>query len=37
MTSAWITIAALSVGTFAAKVVGPLTVGERAPRAAGCR
>jgi hypothetical protein len=31
MTSVWITIAVLSLGTFAAKVIGPLTVGERVP------
>jgi predicted anti-sigma-YlaC factor YlaD len=31
MTSVWITIAVLSLGTFAAKLVGPLTVGDRVP------
>jgi hypothetical protein len=31
VTSVWITIAALTVGTVAAKVIGPLTVGNRTP------
>jgi uncharacterized membrane protein len=35
MTSVWITIAALSLGTFAAKLVGPLTVGDHVPEGRG--
>lgn len=37
MTSVWITIAALSLGTFAAKIIGPLTVGDRLPEGRGLR
>jgi Branched-chain amino acid transport protein (AzlD) len=35
MTAVWITIAALALGTFAAKLVGPLTVGDRVPEGRG--
>jgi hypothetical protein len=31
MTEVWITIAALTLGTVGAKVIGPLTVGNRTP------
>src|SRR3954454_24169898 len=37
MTSVWITIAALAVGTFAAKIAGPLTVGDHVPDGRGLR
>src|SRR3954465_15317951 len=37
MTSVWITIAALGVGTFAAKIAGPLTVGDHVPDGRGLR
>jgi hypothetical protein len=37
MTSVWITVAALSVGTFASKVIGPLTVGDHVPDGRGVR
>lgn len=37
MTSVWITIAALAAGTFAAKIAGPLTVGEHVPDGRGLR
>jgi branched chain amino acid efflux pump len=37
MTSVWITIAVLAAGTFAAKVVGPLTVGDHVPDGRGLR
>ena len=33
MSAVWITIAALTVGTFAAKAVGPLVLGARPPGA----
>jgi hypothetical protein len=31
MTEVWITIAALTLGTVAAKIIGPLSVGDRTP------
>ena len=31
MSTVWLTIAALTVGTFAMKIVGPLVLGERPP------
>jgi hypothetical protein len=35
MTSVWITIAVLSAGTITAKLIGPLTVGDRVPEGRG--
>src|SRR3954463_3199790 len=37
MTSVWITIAALAVGTFAAKIAGPRPVGDPGPDGRGLR
>src|SRR3954464_13818854 len=37
MTSVWITIAALAVGTFAAKIAGPRAVGDPGPDGRGRR
>jgi branched chain amino acid efflux pump len=35
MTAVWITIAALSVGTITAKLIGPVIVGDRIPEGRG--
>jgi hypothetical protein len=37
MTSVWITVAVLALGTFTAKLVGPLTVGDHLPDGRGLR